>query len=150
MGVVGDEQGVLQHGLHHGMTAVFNGNFPPQCDFRAAVAPLHRHGGEAAQRVRGGYGGGGLLHPGGLLGKVLPKLGEDLVFQRGEPVLGGKYLIFQLFQLLGDVALAVGEGLLADVIRGHLIDKGLGYLNIITEYPVEAHFQGADAGFFPF
>ena len=132
------------------MAAVFDGNFPPQGDFRTAIAPLHRHGGKAAQGVRGGHGGGGLLHPGGLLGKVLPKLGENLVFQRSEPVFGGKHLIFQLFQLLGDVALTVGEGLLADVIRGHLIDKGLGYLNIITEYPVEAHFQGADAGFFPF
>ena len=132
------------------MAAVFNGNFPPQGDFRAAVAPLHSHGGKAAQGVRSGYGGGGLLHPGGLLGKVFPKLGENLVFQSGEPVFGGKHLIFQLLQLLGDVALAVGKGLLADIICGYLVDKGLGHLNIITEYPVEAHFQGADAGFFPF
>ena len=131
------------------MAAVFNGNFPPQGDLRTAIAPLHSNGGKAAQGVCGGHGGGSLLHPGGLLGKVLPKLGENLVFQGGEPVFGGKHLIFQLFQLLGDVALAVGKGLLADIIRGHLVDKGLGHLNIITEYPVEAHLQGADAGFFP-
>ena len=132
------------------MAAVFDGDLPSQSDLRTAIAPLHSNGGKAAQRVRGGHGGSGLLHPGGLLGKVFPKLGEDLVFQRGEPVFGGKHLIFQLLQLLGDVALAVGKGLLADIICGHLVDKGLGHLNIITEYPVEAHLQGADAGFFPF
>ena len=132
------------------MAAIFDGDLPSQSDLRAAITPLHRHGGKAAQGVCGGHGGGGLLHPGGLLGKVLPKLGENLVFQGGEPVFGGKHLIFQLLQLLGDVALAVGKGLLADIICGYLVDKGLGHLNIITEYPVEAHFQGADSGFFPF
>ena len=50
----------------------------------------------AAVCVRGGYGGGSQLDPGSLFGKVLPKLGENLVFQGGEPVLGGEDLVFQL------------------------------------------------------
>ena len=148
-GVVGDEEGVLQRGLHHRMPSVHNGNLPAQGDLRAAVAPLDSHGGERAQRIRRGHGGGSLLHPGRLLGEVFPQLGENLVFQSGEPVLGGEHLVFQLLQLLGDVAFAVGQGLLADVVGGNLVHEGFGYLNIITKYPVEAHLQGADAGFLP-
>ena len=148
-GVVGHKKGILQHGLHHRVPSALDGNFPSQGDFRTAVAPLNRHGGEAAQGVRSGHGGGGLLHPGGLLGKIFPQLGENLIFQGGEPVLGGEHLVFQLLQFLGDVAFAVGQGLLADVVFRHLVDKGLGYFNIISEHPVEAHLQGADAGFLP-
>ena len=132
------------------MTAVGDGNFLPQRDLRTAVAPLNGHGSQTAQGIGGSHRSGGLLHPRCLLGKMLPELGKDLVFQCRQPILGGEYLIFQLLQLLGDVALAVGKGLLADVVFRHLIHKGLGYLNIIAEYPVEAHLQGADAGFFPF
>ena len=80
---------------------------------------------------------------------MLPKPGEDLIFQGGEPVFGGKHLVFQLLQLLGDVTLAVSKGLLADVACGHLVDEGFGNFNIIAEDPVEAHLQGADTGFLP-
>ena len=122
------------------MPSIGDGNFPPQRDFRAAVAPLHRHGSKGAQHVCRGYRLGCQLHPGRLLGKVLPKLGENLIFQRRQPVLGSQHLIFQFFQLLRDVPLTVCQGLLADVGVRHLIHKGLGDLNIVAEHPVKAHF----------
>ena len=81
---------------------------------------------------------------------MLPQLRENLVFQRGEPVLGGEYLVFQILQLLGDVTLAVCQGLLANVVVGNLIHEGFGDFNIIAENPVIAHLQGADTGLFLF
>ena len=149
IGVVGHEQSVLEHRLHHRMPSVGDGNFPPEGNFRAAVAPLHRNSGEGTQHVGGGYRLSGKLHPGCLLGQVFPEPGENLVFQCRQPVFRGEHLIFQLFQLLGDVAFAVGKGLLTDVGFRHLIHKGLGYFNIIAKYSVKAHFQGTDAGFLP-
>ena len=79
------------------MPSIGDGNVPAQGDLRAAVAPLHRHGGQGAQHIGGSYRLSSQLHPGRLLGKVLPELGENLVFQGGEPILGGENLIFQLF-----------------------------------------------------
>ena len=131
------------------MAAIGNGDFPAQGDFRAAVATLHRHGCQGAQGVRRGNGSRCGLHPAGCGCQGLPQLGKNLVFQGGEPVLGGKYLVFQFFQLLGDVAFTVGKGLLADIVCGHLIHKGLGNLDVVAENPVEAHPQGADAGLLP-
>ena len=148
-GVVGDKETVPQHGLHHRMAAIGDGDFRSQADLRAAVATLNGHVGQRAEGIRGGHGSGGLLHGGGLTGKVLPELLEDLVFQGCQPVFGGENLGFQVFQLLGDVALAVGQGLLADVGGGHLVHKGFADFDIIAEDPVKAHLQGADAGFFP-
>ena len=79
------------------MTACFNRDFAAQCDFRTAVSPLYSYGSEAAQRIGGSHGGGGQLYPGSLFCQVFPKLGENLVFQGGESVLGGEYLVFQFF-----------------------------------------------------
>lgn len=62
-GIIGHEQGVLQHGLYHRVPSVGDGNFRSQADFRAAVAPLHRHGGQGAQRIRRRHRRGGLLNP---------------------------------------------------------------------------------------
>ena len=149
-GIIGHEQGILQHGLYHRVPSVGDGNFRSQADFRAAVAPLHRHSSQGAQRIRRRHRRGGLLNPGSLPGQLLPQGGKDLIFQSRQPVLGGEHLVFQLFQLLGDVALAVCKGLLADVICRHLVHKGLGNLNIVAEHPVKAHFQGSDACLFPF
>ena len=59
-------------------------------------------------------------------------------------------LVFQFLDFLGDITLAVGKGLLTDVVVGNLVHKGLGNFNIVAEYPVVADLQGADTGLFPF
>ena len=131
------------------MPSVSDGNLPTQGDFRTAIAPLNGHGGQGAQHIRRRHGLSRQLNSGSLLSQVLPEPGEDLIFQGGEPIFGGEHLVFQLLQLLGDVTLAVGKGLLADVACGHLVDEGFGNFNIIAEDPVKAYLQGADAGFLP-
>ena len=54
--------------------------------------------------------------------------------------------MLQILQLLGDVPLRVGQGLLADIALRHLAPEGVGDLNIVAEDFVVADFQGADAG----
>ena len=56
--------------------------------------------------------------------------------------------MLQILQLLSDVALAVDQRLLADIVVGYLIPEGVGYLDVIAEYLVIADLQGADAGLF--
>ena len=58
----------------------------------------------------------------------------------------------QLLYLLGNVPLGIGQGLLADIVRRHLILEGIGYFNVIAEHPVIPDAQRPDAGgiLFPF
>ena len=148
--VVGHKEGIFEHHFHHGMASIGNGNFVTQGHFRTAVATLQCHSGQAAQGVCGCHSGGCNLHAGGLLGQIFPQFGENLVFQRSQPILGGEHLGFQILQFLGDVALAVCQRLLANIVTGHLIHEGFGYLDVIAKYPVESNLQGADAGGFLF
>ncbi len=83
-----------------------------------AVVVLRRHQGEGRQHVGLGHGPGDLLDLGGLGGGLVPDLTEELVLQGHNPVLGGEDGVLQFLQLLGDVALAVHQGLLPDVLRG--------------------------------
>ena len=122
------------------MATCLNGDLPAEGDLGTAVAPLNSYGSERAEGVRRGNGGSGLLDPDSLGSQLLPKLGEELIFKGGQPVLCGKDLIFQLLQFLGDVALAVGKGLLADLVRRYLIHKGLGNFDIIAEDTVKSDF----------
>jgi len=55
-----------------------------------------------------------------------------------------------LLEPLGDVALAVHRGLLADVIGRDEVQVGLGDLDVVTEDGVEPHLQTLDAGAFLF
>ena len=129
------------------MPSVHDGDLAAQGDFWAAVATLDSNRCQGTQSIGGGNCGCGKLDAYRLLCQVLSQSGEDLIFQGGQPLLGGEYLVFQILQLLGDVALAVGEGLLADVMLRHLVGQGFGHLDIVAEDPVVAHPQGADAGF---
>ena len=54
--------------------------------------------------------------------------------------------MLQFLQLLGDVALAVHQGLLADVVCRDLVPEGVGDLDVVAEDLVVPDFQGADAG----
>ncbi len=51
--------------------------------------------------------------------EVSQQLGKKLVFQRDEALVGAEDLVFQLFEFRGDVALAAGQRLLADVGLRH-------------------------------
>src|SRR5262245_54226512 len=59
--------------------------------------------------------------------------------------LGIENLGLILFQLRGDITLAVGERLLANVVLRHRFEMRLGHFNVITEDPVVSHFQRLDS-----
>ena len=58
---------------------------------------------------------------------------------------GTEHLTFHVLQLIGDVALTVGDGLFAVIFRRYLVQVGAGHLNKVAEHIVEAHLQGGDA-----
>ena len=144
--VVGNKEAVFQNLLHHRMAAVPDLDDAGFVHIRPAVAVPHGHGGKGRQGVRLRHGGGRPLDAlrGG--GDLLPQLGEQLVFQRHHPVRGGEDGVLQILELLGDVPLAVHQGLLADVRIRHLVGKGLGYLDVVAEHLVVADLQRPDAG----
>ena len=145
--MIGDEEAVLQNPLHHGVAALLNLNDPGLVHIRPAVVVAHRHGGEGHQRVQFRYRGGGFLnaHRGG--GDLLPQGGKELVLQRHHPLRGGENLVLQVLEFLGNEALAVDQGLFADVGVRHLIFKRIADLDVVSEDLVIADFQRPDAGF---
>ena len=113
----------------------------------AAVAVADGHRGQGTEAIQLRHRRGAGLDPGHLAGKLRTQVGEQLIFQGGDPVAGGENIALQVFQLLGDIALAVYQGLLSDIGVGDLILEGVGHLDIIAEHLVIADFQGADTGF---
>ena len=109
---------------------------------------MHRHGGKAAQHVQLGDGLRGLLDAGGFGRHGLPQLGEKLIFERDDAVLGREDGALELLELLGDVALAGGERLLADIGIGDEAQLSLGDFDVIAEHAVVAHAEIPDAGLF--
>ena len=130
------------------MAAGGDGNGIAEVDLGPAVVVVHRHGGKAAQHVQLGDGLRGLLDAGGFGRHGLPQLGEKLVFERDDAVLGREDGAFELLELLGDVALAGGERLLADIGIGDEAQLPLGDFDVIAEHAVIAHAEIPDAGLF--
>ena len=145
-GVIGDEQAVFQHPLHHRVAALPDLDDAGFVHVGAAVVVPHRHHGKGGEGVDLRHRRGGLLDAGGLGGDPLAQLGEQLVLQGHHPVRGGQNLLLQVLQFLGDVPLAVHQGLLTDVGVRHLVLKGVGYLDIVAEDLVVADLQRSDAG----
>ena len=117
---------------------------PPLADFNfireihrgAAVVVIQRHSGQAAQHIQPGYGRRRLLDA----RQLRRNRRSHLLVQLGRAVngllLGVQYPFLQLLYLLGNVPLGIGQGLLADIVRRHLILEGIGYFNVIAEHPV--------------
>ena len=144
--VVGDEQAVFQHPLHHRVPSLVDLNDPGLVHVRAAVVVPHRHSSKGRQGVGLRHSCGGLLDTGRGGGDLLPQGREQLVFQGHYPLGGGQDLMLQVLQLLGDVPLAVHQCLLADVGLRHLVLERVGHLDIVPKHLVVADFQRADAG----
>ena len=139
----------MKQRLHHGVAAVLEVELTAHVDDGPGVVVLHGHHGKGAQHVQSGHRLGGGLHPGQLVRYKPAHLLKELGLQGDGFVVGAQNAVFQVFQLLGDVALAAGEGLLADVILGHLVFVAVGHLDVIAEHPVVAGFQLGDAGALP-
>ena len=125
-----------------------DGNLAREVDLGPAVVVMYGHSRIRAQNVELRHGLRRGLYARGLRGKLGAKLHEQLIFQARQPVFGRQDGVFQLLQLFGDVALARGERLLADVAVGHERKLPLGDFDIVAEHAVITHAQVADAGFF--
>ena len=53
--------------------------------------------------------------------------------------------ISRAFQILRDVALAVGQGLFAAVVWRHVMQIGLAHFDVVAEHLVIAYLQGFNA-----
>ena len=129
------------------MTAVVYFQYAGVVHRGAAVIVADRHRRQRAQAVQLRHCRGRRLNAAHLSGNGKTQLREQFKFQCRDPVGGGENVALQVLQLLGDIALTVYEGLLADIGVRHLIFKGIGHLDVVAENLVVADFQGADAGF---
>ena len=148
-GIVRHEETALEHLFDHRVTALDDAEFVALVHDRAAVVVLGGDLRQCRQNVQLGDGVGGSLDAVELTADGAEQFGEELVFQRDEPLVRAQNLAFQLFQLLRDVAFAGGEGLFADVGLRHHAFIGVADLDEVAENVVVADFQLGDAGLLP-
>ena len=134
------------------MSSLADFNFIREIHRGAAVVVIQRHSSKAAQHIQPSYGRRRLLDA----RQLRCNRRSHLLVQLGSPVygflLGVQHPFLQLLYLLGNVPLGIGQGLLADIMRRHLILEGIGNLDVIAEHPVIPDAQRPDAGgiLFPF
>ena len=64
---------------------------------RTHIIVVHRHLRQCSKHIQLGKGGGGVLHPKNLSGKVLQQILKQLALQGQKALAGTKDLAFQLF-----------------------------------------------------
>ena len=107
-----------------------------------AVVPFVGHdcqGYQYIQRCQAVSGAGDAFGLGRHLFADLLKQG---VFQIADAVFGPQHLFFVVFQLFGDEALGIGQGLAADVIGRYGCQVAFGDLDGVAEDPVVADLEG--------
>ena len=134
-------KGRVQKRLHHRVAALLEQNLPVEIDHRPGIAVVHGDLRKGKQDVEAGHCTRCLLNPVELGGHGLANLVKELVFQLDGAVVRAKDAPLQLLELRRDVALAIGEGLLAYVLRGRLVLIGVGDLDVIAEHAVIADLQ---------
>ena len=148
-GIVWHKHTALEHLLHNGVTSLGDGQHIAVVHHGAAVVVFRSDLRQRSQYIQLGNGVGGALDAVQLGTDALQQFVKQAAFQRDEPLMCAKDLAFQLLQLLCDVPLAGGEGLLADVSLRHKVFVGVAYLNKVAEHMVIAYFQLGDAGLLP-
>ena len=130
------------------MAAVLDGDGIAVVDVGADVLVAGGHVRQGLEAVQLGQKPCGAADAGFPLGHEIADLVEQLVLQGAKLVLGAQDGGLHVLQLLGDVTLVVGQGLLAYVGIGDHIHEGLGDLDVVAEDLVVAHLEGLDAGAF--
>ncbi len=145
--VFGVERGVVWHkgfadeGLFEHRVAAID-DFEAAGDFEggASVAEFLRGFGEGGEGIERGDGGGGALERIEVVGDVAAELQEEFEFELAGAFLGAEDFVFHFLEGGGDVALAVGHGLLAGVIVRDLGEVGTGDLDEVAEDVVKLDF----------
>ena len=148
-GIIGHEQAALEHLFHHGVAALGDGQLVAVIHHGAAVVVLCRHLRQGRQHIQLCHGVGRALDAVQLGADALQQLVEQAALQRDQPLVCAQDLAFQLLELLSNVALAAGQGLLADIGLRHHALVGVADLDVVTEHMVVADLQLGDAGLLP-
>ena len=119
-------------------------------DNGAVVAVFERYAGEGAEHVEPGHERGIELQRRYVLRHRSYKFGVQPGLDCLYLFLRAENLLLVVFQLGGDVAFGVHEGLLAYPRRRHLVLVGVRYLDIVPENIVVAYFQGGYGRFLYF
>ena len=99
---------------------------------------------EAAKRVNLRQRNRGFLDFVQLCADKITDFRENALLECKQTLVRRENLALDFFQLLGDVTLAVGESLLADIILGNLVLEAVGNLDVIAENAVVSDLQRAD------
>ena len=144
--VVRDEQTVGQHFLNNRVTAVLDVNAVGKIHHRTNIVVITCHISQSAQNVKRCDSLRGFLHAVYLGGNLVTHRGKHLILESGQAFLRTEHGALELFQLLGDIALAVRKRLLTNVVLRNRLRIGAADLDIIAEHAVVADFQLANAG----
>ena len=131
------------------MTPLGDGQHIAVVHHGAAVVVFRSDLRQRSQYIQLGNGIGGALDTIQLGTDAFQQFVKQAAFQRDEPLVRAKDLAFQLLQLLRDVTLAGGEGLLADIGLRHKVFVGVAHLDEVAEHMVIANFQLGNAGLLP-
>ena len=115
-------------------------------DLGAHVAGVVRHLGERGERVEPRHLLGERQDAARALGDLAAQAIERLELERDAPLVGAEDLGLVVGELGGDVALGVGERLLAHVVGRHAVEVGARDLEVVAEDAVVADLERADAG----
>jgi hypothetical protein len=143
--VVGHEGARGQRELDHRVTAALELEPRALVDRRAHIAAARRDLGEAARHVELREPGRDAAQLGGGLGHARARALEDLDLERLEPILGRGDRPLELVQLLGRVALAVRDRLLAAEVGRHALEVRARDLDVVAEHPRVADLERRDA-----
>ncbi len=148
VGVIGNK-GLIPGALHHRMTASGDLDDRAVVHCRTDITPAFRHLRQGRVDIQQGDALGQLAQTLALCGQLRAHLPEDLLLQLQPALVRVEDQGLVLLQFRRDVALRVGEGLLADVLRGDLISVDVGDLQIVAEDFVVAHLEALDAQTLP-
>ena len=132
------------------MTTVLNDDLIALCNFGAHVFVFGGNNRQGAVSIQFGKKCRRFLNANTLFCYKGTHLLEELVLKRHGAILGTENGGFHLLELGGDVTLAIGKRLLANIILGHLVHKGFGNLNVVTKHSVVADTKRTNARFLSF
>ena len=131
------------------MTAALNVDNTFVIHLRTHKTAALRHKSKGSKHIYLSHGLCRPLNPKNLGCDCLPKLYKEAVFQGGKLFLRAQDGVLQLLKLRRNVALRIGQGLLAHIVIRHHILVGISHLQVIAEYLVEFDSQVLDACLFP-
>ena len=146
-GVVRNKEDVLHALLNDGVPPLDNGKLARGVDLRHCVIVAHGRLRKGAQHVQPRHGVRGRLYAPDHRRDGVAQLNKAVVFQLVYPVARSEKGVFQLLELLREVALVGDEGLLADIVGGDVrVARGFGHVYIIAEHLVIPDLELLDAG----